>query len=112
MQFQAEQSDGVQVITVPRMDLDASNADEFKRDAAPLVEGHPSVVLDFGGVGFMDSAGLGAVLSVYKKVRSEGGRFGVFGLSPEVSALFDLVRMRRLFDVYADKEAAIRESKP
>lgn len=108
MKFESEEVDGVFVLIAPKMDLDASDAEEFKKGAAAEVQGHAKVAMDVSGIGFMDSAGLGAILSVYKKVRSNGGRFNLFGLSDEVTALFDLVRMRRLLDVYPDRESAIK----
>jgi anti-sigma B factor antagonist len=107
MNFQTEEVDGVLVVRTPDMDLDAGNAEEFKKNAAALIEGYTKVAMDLNGIGFMDSAGLGAILSVFKKVRANGGQFKLFGLSPEVSALFDLVRMQRLLDIYPDQESAL-----
>lgn len=108
MEFRSEEVDGVLIVTAPHMDLDAGNVEEFKKDAAAVVQVHPKVAMDLSGIGFMDSAGLGAILSVLKKVRANGGQFKVFGLSDEVNALFDLVRMRRLLDVYPDLESALK----
>lgn len=107
MRFSTENVDGILIISPPRTDLDANNADDFKKDVAPVVEGHRRVVMDLSPVGFMDSAGLGAMLSAFKAVRAEGGQFKIFGLSKEVKALFELVRMHRLFEIYDDKESAL-----
>ena len=108
MQLQTEQKNGLLIVSTPRMDLDASNADDFKKSTADLIEGQPSVIIDLSNIGFMDSAGLGAILSMFKKVRAEGGQFRAFGLSDEVKALFDLIRIRRLFEIHPDKESAIQ----
>lgn len=108
MQILSEEDRGVFIISLARMDLDANKAEDFKKSAAPVVQGHAKVIMDMRGIGFIDSAGLGAILSVFKKVRGDGGQFRVFGLSEEVKALFDLVRMQRLFDVYPDRESAIQ----
>ena len=110
VQFQSEDIDGILMVSTPSTDLDASNAEEFKKGIVPVVNGYSRVIMDLSGIGFMDSAGLGAILSVYKKVREEGGQFRVFGLSKEVKALFDLVRMQRLFELCEDREWAIRAS--
>ena len=108
MAFKAEEVDGVLIISTPHMDLDASKAGEFKGTVARMVAGHPKVAIDLGKIGFMDSAGLGAILSVCKTVRAGGGQFSVFGLTEAVRALFYLVRVHRLFEVHEDKESAIR----
>lgn len=108
MQLQSENRDGLLVISTPQMDIDASNADEFKKDTSTLLQGHHNIIMDLSNVGFMDSAGLGAILSMFKKIRADGGQFRVFGLSNEVKALFDLVRIRRLFEIHPDKESAVQ----
>jgi anti-sigma B factor antagonist len=107
MNFETEEVDGALVVRTPDMDLDAGNAEEFKKSAAAMIEGCTKVAMDLSGIGFMDSAGLGAILSVFKKVRANGGQFKLFGLSDEVKALFELVRMQRLLDIYPDQQTAL-----
>lgn len=111
MQFDSETIDGILIVAPPKMDIDAGNADEFKKDAASAIQGHNNVIMDMSNINFMDSAGLGAMLSVFKKVRAEGGRFRIFGLVGEVKALFQLVRMQRLFEIHDDKETAVATAK-
>jgi anti-sigma B factor antagonist len=111
MQFELETINDITIVTPPEMDLDASNADEFKRDITPVIEGQPKVLLNIETIGFMDSAGLGAMLSAYKKVIAGKGAFKIFGVREEVKSLFDLVRIQRLFEVYDDRESAIRSFK-
>lgn len=108
MLFKTEIIDDILIVLPPRMDLDANDADEFKRDIAPVIAGHQKVALNLTSIGFMDSAGLGAMLSAYRKVQAEGGQFRIFGLNPEVKELFELVRMHRLFAIYQDKDSTIR----
>lgn len=107
MLFRTQEANNVLIVTPPNIDLDASNSDEFKKDIAQTIGNHRKVIINMETVGFMDSAGLGAILSAFKKVRADGGTFRIFGLSKEVKALFQLVRMQRLFDIYEDKESAI-----
>lgn len=108
MAFKAEEVDGVLIISTPQMDLDASKADEFKSVVGLMVAGRPKVVMDLGGIGFMDSAGLGAIIAVCKAVTADGGRFRVCGLTEAVKSLFDLVRAHRLFDICPDRESALQ----
>lgn len=107
MQFKTETINDILIISPPATDIDASNADEFKKDITPLLEGCSNVAINLENVGFMDSAGLGAMLSAFKKVRSEGGHFRIFGMNKEIKGLFELVRMHRLFQIFTDKESAI-----
>ena len=50
-------------MVLPGEQLDASNAKEFKRDIAPLLEPCRKVVFDLRELRFVDSSGLGAILS-------------------------------------------------
>ena len=107
MRFDTEEVNDILIVTPPAMDLDASKAEEFKRDIALVVEGHSKVAMNLERIAFMDSAGLGAMLSTFKAVRASGGLFAIYGLSDEVKALFELVRMQRLFKIGNTRESAI-----
>jgi len=107
MLFKTQGINDIVLVSPPNTDLDAGNADEFKRDITPLIEGQQKVIINMESIGFMDSAGLGAILSAFKKVRGGGGLFRIYGLSKEVKALFQLVRMQRLFEIYENRESAI-----
>jgi anti-sigma B factor antagonist len=64
------------------------------------------VVLDLAEVGFVDSAGLGVIVSALKKARSEGGDVAVTGLRDTVRSLFKLTRMDKVFRLFDSREAA------
>jgi anti-sigma B factor antagonist len=97
----------VSVLTVPGTFLDAGNAPAFKREVAALVERSPRLVVDLGRVDFVDSSGCGAILTCLRQVNAVGGKLAVCGVTPPVRALFELVRMDRILDVYDSREAAI-----
>jgi anti-sigma B factor antagonist len=107
MRFETELVNDIIIVSPPKVDLDAGNAEEFKKDIAGATDKHSKVIMNLEPIGFMDSAGLGAMLSAYKKVRAEGGQFRIFGLNKDVKALFELVRMHRLFEIYEDKQSAV-----
>ena len=48
------------------------------------------VVLDFSGVGFMDSSGIGLILGRYRMLKELGGVLSVRGVSPQVSRMLQL----------------------
>jgi len=108
MQIAVEKVGDVAVAVVPVEELDASNAAEFKRDIAPVLEANASVVLDLTGVRFVDSSGLGAFISCLRKLNAKGGDLKLSGMSTQVRAVFELVRMHRVFDIAATKDDAVR----
>ena len=58
----------------------------------------PQVVLDLGGVHFVDSSGLGIVLGVLRRVRQAGGALRVVVVEPQVVGLFELLELDRILD--------------
>jgi anti-sigma B factor antagonist len=107
MQFIPETIRGVTVATVPVEELDAGNAAEFKRDIAPLLEAHDRLVLDLSRLRFVDSSGLGGFISCLRKLNAKDGDLKLCGMSKQVRAVFELVRMHRVFDIRATKEDAV-----
>ena len=108
MALALEKVGDVAVSAVPVEELDASNAAEFKRDIAPLLEANARLVLDLTRLRFVDSSGLGAFISCLRKLNAKGGELKLCGMSKQVRAVFELVRMHRVFDILATKEDAVR----
>ena len=102
----------VSVAVVPMEELDASNSAEFKRDAAPLLESTLKLVFDLSRLRFVDSSGLGAFISCLRKLHAKGGDVKLCGMSKQVRAVFELVRMHRIFDIYGTKEEAVHAFAP
>ena len=107
MQIPVSRFGDVAVAVVPVPELDASNAGEFKHDIAAVLEGDEHVVLDLSRVRFVDSSGLGAFISCLRKLHAKGGELKLAGLSKPVRAVFELVRMHRIFDIEPTAEAAV-----
>ena len=108
MELTAEKVGDVTVVVLPGEQLDASNAKEFKRDIAPLLEPRGKVVFDLAELRFVDSSGLGAILSSLRQLNASGGDLRLCGMTKPVRALFELVRMNRIFAICATKDEAIK----
>jgi anti-sigma B factor antagonist len=102
----------VTVAMVPVEELDASNAAEFKLDVAPLLEATTKLVFDLSRLRFVDSSGLGAFISCLRKLNAKGGDVKLCGMSKQVRAVFELVRMHRIFDIYGTQEEAVHAFPP
>ncbi len=107
MQIAVGNKDDVIVARIPVADLDAANSGEFKHDIAPILESGTKVVIDLSAVRFVDSSGLGAMLSCLRQMTARGGDLKLSGMSKQVRATFELVRMDRIFDIFDTDEAAI-----
>jgi anti-sigma B factor antagonist len=98
----------VAVVRVSVEELDASNVGEFKRDMAPVLEANMKLVFDLHRLRFTDSSGLGAFLSCLRHVNARGGDVKLCSMSAQVRAVFELVRLHRIFDIYSTPEEAVR----
>lgn len=54
------------------------------------------VAIDLSALRLIDSSGVGAIVSLYKRVRAQGGRVSVQGLNGQPLAIFELLRLDRL----------------
>lgn len=112
MEVAVDQIGEIGVAEIPVDELDASNAPEFKRDIAPVLETNSKLVLDMSRLHFVDSSGLGVILSCLRQLSAKGGDLKLCCLSKQVRAAFELVRMHRIFDIYPTREEAIRAFEP
>lgn len=100
MQLQSELQGEILVIRAMDDRIDAAGAIQFKERMRDIIE-TPSkrVVLDMSNVGFLDSSGLGAVVSVMKAL-GPVRRLELSGLTPTVQKVFHLTRMDSVFIIH------------
>lgn len=87
--------------------LETDNVAAFRTAIAPVLEKSSDIALDLSQVGFMDSTGLGAMLSCLRAVKGKGGQLRLFNLTPEVRQLFEMVLMDRVFEIHEDEQSAL-----
>jgi anti-sigma B factor antagonist len=108
MKFAIEKIDASQtaVITLKEDNLDAGNAKAFKEVLLPLLNENNAVLIDMSALNFVDSSGLGALLSCLRTMNNKDGHLKLFAMTKPVQALFELVRMHRIFAIYNTREEA------
>lgn len=65
------------------------------------------VILNFSGVTFMDSSGIGVVIGRYKKMKNRSGILCVAEASKTVNKVFEISGMFKIIDVYRNIDEAI-----
>lgn len=98
----------VLVIELREDNLDASNVREFKDAIQAVMHERTRVVLDMAGVKFVDSSGLGALISCLRQLNGRRGDFKLCAMSKTVRALFELMRMHRVFNIHETRDEAVR----
>jgi len=108
MEIHSERVGDVAVVQVRCKTLDASNHDQLKAALMPIVSEAPGVILDVSELTFVDSSGLGAILTCLRKARSSGGSLRLLcGASRPVRMFFELVRIHGVIDIYETREEAL-----
>jgi anti-anti-sigma factor len=91
---------GVAIVS-PAGDIDSSNVPEFQQRLDELLANDVhQFVLDFSRVRFVDSAGLAAVVRLYKRVRIGEGDVRLAAVPPQVMEVLDLTRLSRVFEIF------------
>lgn len=92
-------------IVQPSGILDGIRANQLRRDIGDIVASGANIILiDLKDVKFIDSSGLGALVSVMKTVQTSGGKLFVCSLNEQVKMLFELTKMDRVFERFADQD--------
>jgi len=69
------------------------------------------IALDITDVSFIASAGIGAIVTLHKQAKANGGKLAVYGVSDDILQLLKLTRLNKLFTIAKDKDAAIKALK-
>jgi len=99
------------VLSLKEERIDAHNSGELKDLFLKVLEeeGGRDLIIDLDQVQFIDSSGLGALLSGLKNAGLRSRGFILAGLQPRVQSMFELTRLHRVFDIYPKLEEALSE---
>lgn len=82
--------------------LDASTVRDFKNEWQGIWKSKiDDVSVDLREVAFVDSSGIGALLSLYKRLPPSNPGLKLRRVQPSVQAVIELLRLHRIFDVQA-----------
>jgi anti-sigma B factor antagonist len=108
MQVKIEENGAVRVIYVKEERLDAHNSDELKAELNRLFDsGMKDLVIDLKEVRFIDSSGLGVLVSGFKNASTRQGSLKLSGLQSQVKSMFELTRLHRVFDIFQTVDDAL-----
>ena len=102
------------IVTVEHA-LTAANVDAFREQLLNWQEGERDVknyVIDLEKVDFMDSAGLGTLIAILKRVTERGGDLKIACLQKKPRMVFEITRAYKVFEIYDSVEDAIRAFSP
>ncbi|MEN9234045.1 MAG: STAS domain-containing protein [Gloeomargarita sp. DG02_3_bins_56] len=94
-----------QTLEIPLTRLDTATAEAFKQQCLDLVNGQARWVgINLSTVDFMDSKGLGALVSCSKKIQALGGKVFLVAPQPQILVLLETVAIHRFIPIYTKRE--------
>ncbi|HEX6065893.1 MAG TPA: STAS domain-containing protein, partial [Longimicrobiales bacterium] len=107
MSFEVRKQNEVTVIDVEGQ-LIVGNRQELKQKVLEELEnGSRKFLIDFTNTGYIDSSGLGVLVSLSKKIREQGGELRLANLNEDLRTLFELTKLDTLFHISNNREEAL-----
>ena len=108
MQLKINEKEETVIITVEEERMDAHNSSNLTERMLQLFdEGKCQLVIDLTAVRFIDSSGLGALVSGFKNASARDGSLKLCCLQPQVRSMFELTRLHRVFEIFTTLEEAL-----
>jgi anti-anti-sigma factor len=99
------------LILAPQGRIDHASSDAFSAALEPhLAEcklGGTSLVLDFGGIEYISSVGLRALMLAARQIKAQSGRIAIAALTPVVKEIFEISRFNLVYKVFDSVDAAV-----
>jgi len=85
----------------------------LRKTVRDLLEGGQTrILLNLGDVNYIDSSGIGELVSGFTAVRNRSGELKLLNLTKKVNDLLQLTKLFTVFDVYSDEPTAVRSFRP
>ena len=72
-----------------------------------LATGHKKILMNLAGINYIDSTGLGELVSGYRMVKSEGGELKLLNLNKKVADLLQITKLYTVFDIHNQEAQAV-----
>ncbi len=72
-----------------------------------LDKGQKKIILNLAGITYMDSSGVGELVSAYTAVKNKGGELKLINLTEKINDLMTITKLVTVFDIKDDEAAAI-----
>lgn len=88
------------------------NSNKIKEKAKNIIKENDiqSLIIDLTDTTYLDSSGIGAILSLFKFMRDRSGKLLITNPNDKVKRVFEVTKLNQILDIYADIEKAIEVS--
>lgn len=108
MEYELTRHEDIQLVRILAEKIVNANADDFKTEMIDLVhKGGNRILMDLSSVWFIDSRGLGMLISLLKSL-GPGGLLSLCAVNDNVCKVFEVTKLDSVFSVYPDVESGLR----
>jgi anti-sigma B factor antagonist len=106
--IKTDRLDGDACVIALSGEVDLYTAPEFKQQLLEVVgQGSKEVIVDFSDTTFIDSTTLGVLVGGVKRLRPNGGRLSLVCSDRNITKIFEITGLNKVFDIYESREAAV-----
>jgi len=108
MRIDTRTTDGITVLDVHGRITIGEGSVEMRNKLRELLQaGKKDILLNLGDVSYVDSSGIGELVSCYTTVTNQGGRLKLLHLTKKVQELLAITKLLTVFESYEDEKKAI-----
>ncbi|SHI37503.1 anti-sigma B factor antagonist [Dethiosulfatibacter aminovorans DSM 17477] len=87
------------IVVLPAGDIDIVTSPDFKEVVLDMFKDSNEILIDGENLEYMDSTGLGVLISLLKKTRSNNSKISLTNLKPNIYKLFDITGLTNVFEI-------------
>lgn len=108
MKINKREVEGITILSVHGKITIGEGSIEIRNTVRDLLEAQrKSILLDLGDVSYVDSSGIGELVSCYTTVTNQGGQLKLLNLTKKLQELLAITKLLTVFDSYTDEGAAL-----
>jgi anti-sigma B factor antagonist len=108
MSLHTRQVDGITILDLSgRIQLGEGSVQLREAIKELLAKGQKNILLNLGNVDYIDSSGLGELVSAYTSVKNAGGELKLLSVTKKVTGLLQITKLYTVFDIKDDEASAV-----
>ena len=107
LKFTIRDQNGVTVILCNGRIVFGEESSQLRDEVKKMLAQSKKIVLNLGGVSYIDSGGLGVLVALYTSARAAGGDIKLANLTQRVGDILQITKLSTIFEVYDGEQKAI-----
>ena len=107
LKISSHETDGITVVSCNGRIVFGEEAADLRETVKGLLQRSKQIVIDLGGVSYIDSGGLGTLVGLYTSARNLGGEIKLANLTQRVRDQLQITKLITVFDCYPSEQAAL-----